>query len=99
MSQRRRTPAGRDHELPPSTRATGAAHYRGALCDARNPAQQFTIIPNGKGSYGISNNSAYLQHSPTNGLIFEELGDARCAARSGSSTTVPPAVRPVADFA
>ncbi|WP_326562043.1 hypothetical protein [Micromonospora sp. NBC_01796] len=54
----------------------GSLTVEGALCDAKNPAQQFTIIPNGKGSYGISNNSAYLQHSPTNGLILEELGDA-----------------------
>jgi hypothetical protein len=48
----------------------------GAVCDATNPAQQFSITSLGNGTYAISNRSAYLQHSPTRGLILEELGDA-----------------------
>jgi hypothetical protein len=48
----------------------------GALCDKGNAAQWFTISSAGKGTYAISNNSAFLQFSPTSGLILEELGDA-----------------------
>ncbi|MGW4462030.1 RICIN domain-containing protein [Micromonospora sp. NPDC004704] len=48
----------------------------GALCDPDNPAQRFTITAQGKGAYAISNQGAFLQFSPTKGLIMEELGDA-----------------------
>ncbi|MEU1589910.1 hypothetical protein [Micromonospora sp. NPDC005710] len=47
----------------------------GAVCDADNPAQRFTIVASGKGAYAISNRSAYLQHSPTDGMILEEVAD------------------------
>lgn len=47
-----------------------------APCDADNPDQWFTITRSGKRTYAISNASAYLQHSPSRGLILEELGDA-----------------------
>ncbi|MET8370116.1 hypothetical protein ABZU42_10345 [Micromonospora profundi] len=48
----------------------------GAVCDPDNPAQRFTITASGKGAYAISNRSAYLQHSPSRGIILEEVGDA-----------------------
>lgn len=48
----------------------------GAVCDAGNPDQQFTITARAKKTYAISNDSAFLQYSPTAGLILEELGDA-----------------------
>jgi hypothetical protein len=48
----------------------------GAVCDQANPAQRFTITTKGKGTYAISNSSAYLQFSSSRGLILEELGDA-----------------------
>ncbi|MFC6018451.1 RICIN domain-containing protein [Plantactinospora solaniradicis] len=48
----------------------------GAVCDAENPAQRFTIRASGKGAYSISNDSAFLQYSARGGLILEELGDA-----------------------
>ncbi|MFI9641196.1 hypothetical protein ACIG87_14220 [Micromonospora sp. NPDC051925] len=54
----------------------GALTVEGAACDPRKPAQQFTIASAGKGAYAISNNSAFLQFSPSRGLILEELGDA-----------------------
>ena len=47
-----------------------------AACDAGNPDQRFTITTQGKRTYSIANGSAFLQHSPTRGLILEELGDA-----------------------
>ncbi|MGW5577151.1 RICIN domain-containing protein [Micromonospora chokoriensis] len=47
----------------------------GAVCDPKNPAQRFTITASGKGAYAISNRSAYLQHSRTNGMILEEVAD------------------------
>ncbi|MFI6780548.1 RICIN domain-containing protein [Micromonospora sp. NPDC050276] len=47
----------------------------GAVCDTANPAQRFTITPSGKNTYAISNRSAYLQHSPTKGMILEEVAD------------------------
>lgn len=47
-----------------------------AVCDATNPAQRFTITPNGRGAYGVSIGSAYLQFSSNDGLILEELGGA-----------------------
>ncbi|MFD0741053.1 RICIN domain-containing protein [Phytohabitans flavus] len=43
---------------------TQSLTIEGALCDLNNPAQRFTIVPNGEESYAISNNSAYLQHFP-----------------------------------
>jgi len=48
----------------------------GAVCDANNPRQRFTITAKGKGTYAISRDSAFLQYFPTSGLILEELGDA-----------------------
>lgn len=49
---------------------------QGAVCDATNPDQRFTITSQGRRTYAISNNWAYLQYSPSRGLILEELGDA-----------------------
>lgn len=49
---------------------------KAAPCDAKNPDQWFTITARDKQTYAISNASAFLQHSPTSGLILEELGDA-----------------------
>lgn len=49
---------------------------QGAVCDAANPNQRFTITAKGKRTYAISNASAFLQYSPSSGLILEELGDA-----------------------
>ncbi|WFE95822.1 hypothetical protein [Micromonospora sp. WMMD987] len=54
----------------------GPLTVEGAVCDARKPTQQFTITSKGKGAYAISNASAFLQFSPSRGLILEELGDA-----------------------
>ncbi|MFJ8686226.1 hypothetical protein [Micromonospora wenchangensis] len=48
----------------------------GTACDKRRPAQLFTIVGKGGGAYAISNDSAFLQFSPSRGLILEELGDA-----------------------
>jgi hypothetical protein len=48
----------------------------GAVCDANNARQRFTIIAQGKGTYAISRDGAFLQFSPTDGLILEKLGDA-----------------------
>lgn len=48
----------------------------GAVCDAADPDQQFTIAPQGQRAYAISHSSAYLQYFPRTGLILEELGDA-----------------------
>ena len=55
---------------------TESLTVQGAACDAGNPDQWFTITAKGKRTYAISNASAFLQHSPTSGLILEELGDA-----------------------
>ncbi len=49
---------------------------QGAVCDANDSQQWFTITPRDNQTYAISNDSAYLRHSPTFGLILEELGDA-----------------------
>ncbi|MFC0097772.1 hypothetical protein ACFFKH_09545 [Micromonospora marina] len=49
---------------------------QGAVCDATNPHQRFTITSQGRREYAISNSWAYLQYSPARGLILEELGDA-----------------------
>ncbi|HEV8174760.1 MAG TPA: hypothetical protein VGP91_14050 [Actinoplanes sp.] len=56
--------------------ATGPLTVQRAVCDTRNPDQRFTITAKGKRTYAISNSSAFLQYSPTRGLILEELGDA-----------------------
>jgi len=48
----------------------------GAACDTKNPRQRFTITALADKTYAIDNASAYLQYSPTRGLILEELGDA-----------------------
>ncbi|MEU5912123.1 hypothetical protein [Micromonospora sp. NPDC047527] len=55
---------------------SGPLTVEGAVCDNNNPAQRFTITASGKRAYAISNASAYLQHSPTRGIILEEVGDA-----------------------
>jgi hypothetical protein len=55
---------------------TESLTVEGAVCDAANPGQRFTITAGGGGAYAISNESAFLQYSPTSGLILEELGDA-----------------------
>jgi hypothetical protein len=49
---------------------------KAAPCDAGNRDQWFTITARDKQTYAISNASAFLQYSPTSGLILEELGDA-----------------------
>jgi hypothetical protein len=58
----------------------GSLTVRKAACDPDDRHEQFTITAegedNGKPAYAISNSSAFLQHSPTAGLILEELGDA-----------------------
>jgi hypothetical protein len=56
--------------------STESLTIEGAVCDAKNPAQQFTITAQGKKTYAISNSSAFLQYFPDSGLILEELGDA-----------------------
>ncbi|WKU03572.1 hypothetical protein [Micromonospora sp. HUAS LYJ1] len=48
----------------------------GTACDPRKPTQLFSIVGKGGGAYAISNDSAFLQFSPSRGLILEELGDA-----------------------
>jgi hypothetical protein len=55
---------------------TESLTVQGAVCDAANPDQWFTITAKGERMYAISNKSAFLQHSPVKGLILEELGDA-----------------------
>ncbi|GAA1583428.1 hypothetical protein [Actinoplanes couchii] len=50
-------------------------------CDKTRAGQLFTITKqkakdNGRPTYAISNNSAFLQYFPKSGLIAEELGDA-----------------------
>ena len=56
-----------------------------APCAQDEPRQQFTVVRdgqrNGQPTYAISNHSAYLQNSPTRGLILEELGDAQLTTR------------------
>lgn len=64
------------------SRSSGSAPLRvvGAACDPGEPRQRFTIVRDGQRggapAYAISNLSAFLQHSPTRGLILEEIGDA-----------------------
>jgi len=47
-------------------RSTQSRTVEGAPCDPGNPAQRFTIIPNGTGTYAISTGSMYLWASPRN---------------------------------
>ncbi|WP_434740477.1 hypothetical protein [Micromonospora sp. SH-82] len=56
---------------------TQPLRVEGADCAPDEPKQQFEItkVDGAEGIYHISNNSALLQHSPTNGLILEEPGD------------------------
>ena len=56
--------------------STQSLTVEGAVCNAKNRDQQFTITAHGKKQYAISNRSAYLQSFPQSGLILEELGDA-----------------------
>ncbi|GAA0815465.1 hypothetical protein [Spirilliplanes yamanashiensis] len=49
---------------------------RAAACDAADRNQRFTIREISPDVYAISIFDAYLQASPTRGLILEELGDA-----------------------
>ncbi|MEU5912125.1 hypothetical protein [Micromonospora sp. NPDC047527] len=55
---------------------SGPLTVEGAVCDNNNPAQRFTITASGKRAYALSNRSAFLQYSPTRGIILEEVGDA-----------------------
>jgi hypothetical protein len=55
---------------------TESLRVHGAVCDAANQDQWFTITAQGDGTYAISNSSAFLQYFPTSGLILEKLGDA-----------------------
>ncbi|NLU78384.1 hypothetical protein HCA58_08335 [Micromonospora sp. HNM0581] len=68
-------------------RASGSQPLRvvGAVCSPEEPRQQFTVIRDGerdgKPTYAVSNQSAYLQYSTTQGVILEELGDAPLTTR------------------
>ncbi|MFG1803204.1 hypothetical protein ACGFI4_23985 [Micromonospora carbonacea] len=58
-------------------RSSGSEPLRveAAACAPDEPRQRFTVVRDGS-AYAISSQSAYLQHSPTRGLILEEAGDA-----------------------
>ncbi|GIJ30976.1 hypothetical protein ACIBQ2_17210 [Micromonospora sediminimaris] len=68
-------------------RSSGSQPLRvvAATCAPEEPRQQFTIVRDGQRggapTYAISSQSAYLQNSPTRGLILEELGDAPLTTR------------------
>ncbi|WBB90360.1 hypothetical protein [Verrucosispora sp. WMMC514] len=68
-------------------RSSGSQPLRvvAATCAPQEPRQQFTIVRDGQRggepTYAISSHSAYLQNSPTRGLILEELGDAALTTR------------------
>ncbi|GIJ40295.1 hypothetical protein [Micromonospora andamanensis] len=68
-------------------RSSGSQPLRvvAAACAPDEPRQQFTVVRDGQRggqpTYAISSNSAYLQNSPTRGLIVEELGDAPLTTR------------------
>ncbi|WBB52886.1 hypothetical protein [Verrucosispora sp. WMMD573] len=68
-------------------RSSGSQPLRvvAATCSPEEPRQQFTIVRDGQRggepTYAISSHSAYLQNSPTRGLILEELGDAPLTTR------------------
>jgi hypothetical protein len=59
-----------------NARTSAPLTVKAAPCDTKNPDQWFTITARDKQTYAISNASAFLQHSPTSGLILEELGYA-----------------------
>ncbi|MFC8847981.1 MULTISPECIES: hypothetical protein [unclassified Micromonospora] len=63
-------------------RSSGSQPLRveAAGCAPDEPGQQFTVARDGS-AYAISSHSAYLQNSPTRGLILEEAGDAPVTAR------------------
>ncbi|MFF3856098.1 hypothetical protein [Micromonospora sp. NPDC002575] len=63
-------------------RSSGSEPLRveAAPCARDEPRQRFTVVRDGS-AYAISSQSAYLQHSPTRGLILEEAGDAAVTAR------------------
>ncbi|MEV4711707.1 hypothetical protein [Micromonospora sp. NPDC049374] len=68
-------------------RSSGSEPLRvvAAACAPEEPRQQFTVVRDGQRggepTYAISSQSAYLQNSPTRGLIMEELGDAPLTTR------------------
>ncbi|MBQ1023574.1 hypothetical protein [Micromonospora sp. C95] len=68
-------------------RSSGSQPLRvvAATCAPQEPRQQFTVVRSGQRAgeptYAISNHSAFLQNSPTRGLILEELGDAVLTTR------------------
>ncbi|MGC5031370.1 RICIN domain-containing protein [Micromonospora sp. DT229] len=76
-----RTAADPDADLTDicwEVRSAGSQPLRveGVPCDQAEPRQRFSLDPAAGGTYLISSNSAYLQNSPTRGLILEEAGDA-----------------------
>ncbi|MEW2476397.1 hypothetical protein AB0875_21665 [Micromonospora gifhornensis] len=81
-----RTAADPDTDLTDTcweVRSAGSQPLRveGVPCDQDEPRQRFSLDPAAGGTYLISSNSAYLQNSPTRGLILEEAGDAPVTAR------------------
>lgn len=81
-----RTAADPDTDLTDicwEVRSAGSQPLRveGVPCDQDEPRQLFSLDPAAGGTYLISSNSAYLQNSPTRGLILEEAGDAPVTAR------------------
>lgn len=64
------------------TNGSDSLSVEAAACDTRRDGQLFTITKqkdkdrNGRPTYAISNQSAFLQASARGGLIAEELGDA-----------------------
>jgi hypothetical protein len=63
------------------TNPGGPLTVEAAPCDAGRPGQLFTINPQktkdqGRPTYAISNQDAFLQVFPRSGLVAEELGDA-----------------------
>ncbi|PMR62347.1 hypothetical protein C1A38_03645 [Verrucosispora sp. ts21] len=81
-----RTAADPDTDLTDTcweVRSAGSQPLRveGVPCDQDEPRQLFSLDPAAGGTYLISSNSAYLQNSPTRGLILEEAGDAPVTAR------------------
>ncbi|WP_432958243.1 RICIN domain-containing protein [Micromonospora haikouensis] len=63
-------------------RSSGSEPLRveAAGCARDEPRQRFTVVRDGS-AYAISSQSAYLQFSPTWGLILEEAGDAAVTTR------------------
>ncbi|MEV6695126.1 hypothetical protein AB0M35_27005 [Micromonospora sp. NPDC051196] len=64
-------------------RSAGSQPLRveGVPCDQDEPRQRFSVTRDDGSTYLISSNSAYLQNSPTRGLILEEAGDAPVTTR------------------